>query len=605
MKIYFNLLLITILISSCAKQPELTGEMKVWHKTTLTFTGPESGETATPNPFSDYRLNVTFSQGDRSFVVPGYFAADGNAAYTSATEGDKWRVHFCPDAPGEWMYHVSFRKGTDIAVSDEEGESARYMDEQEGSFKIVESDKTGRDLRALGRLKYVGEHYLQFSQSGEYFVKCGVDAPENLLAYYEIDDTPNVGDRLKKWEAHSKDYNEDATEFLWGPNKDKGKNILGAINYLYDKGLNVFSFLTFNIDGDDRNVYPHLLSVDMDEYQDSANIKKNPTAWEKYVIHDRFDVSKMDQWEQIFSYGEMKGMYLHFKTQENENDQKMDGGELGRERKLYYRELIARYSHHLALNWNLGEENTNTLEQVKDFASYFAQNDPYKSIVVIHTFPNQHDKYYQPLVDEKTNVLGFSVQTSQTDFSQVHSVTNKWVKASSESGRKLVIAVDEPGDAKHSLLPDSDDPDHDNARINALWGTLMAGGSGVEWYFGYSHDHSDLTCESWRSRDLFWNQCKVALDFFNENNLPLTEMENMDELTLAEDDYVFAKTGEVYLIFVKNSKLVEVELPDVGYYAQWLNPKTGERIDIEDESLNEVIKMDCPFKNDALLYLYK
>ena len=78
------------------------------------------------------------------------------------------------------------------------------------------------------------------------------------------------------------------------------------------------------------------------------------------VHHDRFDVSKMAQWERVFEYGDQMGMYLHFKTQETENDQRMDGGALGRERKLYYRELIARFGHHLALNWNLGEENTNT-----------------------------------------------------------------------------------------------------------------------------------------------------------------------------------------------------------------------------------------------------
>ena len=602
---YFYFIVLIFLFSSCIKKPDISGEMKVWHKITLTFTGPESGETASPNPFTDYRLEVTFTRDDKSFIVPGYYAADGNAAYTSATLGDKWRVHFCPDAPGEWNYHVSFKKGTDIAISREEGVSAEYMDGKKGSFLVEESDKTGSDLRAQGRLKYAGEHYLQFSQSGEYFVKCGVDAPENLLAYYEIDDTPNVGDRLKKWEDHANDYDEDASDFLWGPNKEKGKNILGAINYLNKKGLNAFSFLTFNIDGDDRNVYPHLLSVELSDYEKLANVKKNPTAWENLVIHDRFDVSKMDQWEQIFSYGEMKGMYLHFKTQENENDQKMDGGELGRERKLYYRELIARYSHHLALNWNLGEENTNTLSQVKDQARYFAENDPYKSISVVHTYPNEHDKYYQPFVDNKTDVLGFSVQTNKPDFSRVHQVTNKWVKASAESGRKLIIAVDEPGDAKHSLLPDTDNPDHDNARMNALWGTLMAGGSGVEWYFGYSHIHSDLTCESWRSRDLFWDQCKVALDFFNENNLPLTEMENMNELTTSENDYVFAKTGEVYLIFLKESQTVELELPDIGYQVQWLNPKTGEILLVEGETIHEEVKLDCPFVKDALLYLHK
>lgn len=605
MKRAMYLLIFAVLMGACAKQPEINGELKVWHKITLTFEGPESSETATPNPFADYRMNVTFSQGDKTFVVPGYFAADGNAAYTSASAGNKWRAHFRPNSPGEWNYKVSFRKGNDIAVSEEEGESAGYMDGQKGSFVVDESDKTGRDLRAKGRLKYVGEHYPQFSQSGEYFIKCGVDAPENLLAYYEIDATPNVGNRLKKWQDHAQDYNADAGQFLWGPDKQKGKNILGAINYLYIKGLNVFSFLTFNIDGDDRNVFPHLLNVDLKEYQDSAAIKKKTDAWEQHVFHDRFDVSKMDQWEQIFSYGEMKGMFLHFKTQETENDHKMDGGNLGRERKLYYRVLIARYAHHLALNWNLGEENTNSVEQVKDFASYFATNDPYQNISVVHTYPNKHERLYQPLVNEKTGVTGFSIQTNKPDFSRVHKVTQKWIEASAVSGRKLLVAVDEPGDARHALVPDADYADHDTARVNALWGTLMAGGYGVEWYFGYKHAHSDLTCESWRSRDLFWKQCKVALDFFNNYNLPVTEMKNMNELTSSEDDYVFAKPGEVYLIFMKGSGKVEATLPDVGYNALWLNPVTGEKTTLKDRTHNERLKLESPYEKDALLYLHK
>jgi hypothetical protein len=31
----------------------ITGELKKWHKITLTFTGPQSDETAKPNPFLD------------------------------------------------------------------------------------------------------------------------------------------------------------------------------------------------------------------------------------------------------------------------------------------------------------------------------------------------------------------------------------------------------------------------------------------------------------------------------------------------------------------------------------------------------------------------
>ena len=606
---YKNIFILTIITSflfSCSQpKPEITGELKTWHKITLTFDGPNSSELAKPNPFTDYRLDVTFSQGDKIYLVPGYFAADGQAAYTSANSGNKWRVHFSPDATGEWNYKVSFRKGPEIAISEDEGKSAGYMDGEKGTLMVQKTDKTGRDLRAKGRLNYVGKNYLQFASTGDYFMKCGADAPENFLAYYEINSTPNVGGRLKKWEAHAKDYNQDAKDYLWGQNKQKGKNILGAINYLSSKGMNAFSFLTFNIDGDDKNVFPYLLKVDINTYENAASVKKNPHQWDDLTFHDRFEVSKMDQWEQIFSYGDLKGMFLHFKTQETENDQDMDGGDLGKERKLYYRELIAHYSHHLALNWNLGEENTQTTQQQKDMATYFAKHDPYHHLIVIHTFPNEHEKIYTPLLGNKSDLTGLSIQTSKPDFSMVHEVVNKWVTASKSVGKKWVVSVDEPGDAGNALVTDDENPEHNIARINGLWGTLMAGGAGTEWYFGYKHPNSDLTCQSYRSRDLFWNQCKIALDFFRKYHIPFQEMQCMDNLTKTKNDFVFAKPEEIYLVYSKESGEISLNLPDVGYQAMWYNPKTGESKEIKGLSENKSIKFKTPSSQDWLLYLHK
>jgi len=37
-----------------------------------------------------------------------------------------------------------------------------------------------------------------------------------------------------------------------------------------------------------------------------------------------------------------------------------------RQRKLYCREVIARFAHNLALNWNIGEENTQSTEEIVD-----------------------------------------------------------------------------------------------------------------------------------------------------------------------------------------------------------------------------------------------
>src|SRR2546426_6457754 len=96
---------------------QIGGELKQWHDVVLTFDGPATSESADPNPFLNYRLNVTFTKGSKTIQIPGYFAADGNAAETSADSGNKWRVHFVPDETGEWQYSVSFREGPEVSVS--------------------------------------------------------------------------------------------------------------------------------------------------------------------------------------------------------------------------------------------------------------------------------------------------------------------------------------------------------------------------------------------------------------------------------------------------------------------------------------------------------
>ncbi|MGH6959549.1 MAG: DUF5060 domain-containing protein, partial [Dongiaceae bacterium] len=85
---------------------DIQGELKRWNKITLTFDGPRTSEDASPNPFRDYRLSVTFrhARSGTSLTVPGYYAADGRAAETSAASGNQWRAHFIPIEEGEWTW---------------------------------------------------------------------------------------------------------------------------------------------------------------------------------------------------------------------------------------------------------------------------------------------------------------------------------------------------------------------------------------------------------------------------------------------------------------------------------------------------------------------
>lgn len=72
-----------------------------WLRVLLTFKGPETSETADPNPCFNYRLDVTFHGADgQQITVSGFCAADRNAVRTGAQSGNNWRTCFSPNVIG-------------------------------------------------------------------------------------------------------------------------------------------------------------------------------------------------------------------------------------------------------------------------------------------------------------------------------------------------------------------------------------------------------------------------------------------------------------------------------------------------------------------------
>lgn len=555
--------------TTASGDPAITGELRKWHKVTLVFDGPESAETDEYNPFFNYRLNATFTHeaSGKSYVVPGYFAADGNAGITSASSGNKWKVHFTPDEVGDWKYAVDFKKGKWVAIRYRKNDlpTGGFMDGKKGQFSIAASDKTGRDFRAHGRLQYVGEGYLKFAETGKYFYKCGPDAPENFLAYKGFDgDFASDGykdDLVKSWDPHLKDWKEgDPT---WSDSR--GKEIIGVLNYLESKEMNAVSFLTNNIEGDDQNVFPYV----------------------DYNTYDRFDCSKLDQWDMVFSHAQMKGIFLHFKTLEAENQGLLDFGGIGGYTRLYYRELIARFGHHLALNWNLGEEigdwwsidDQKTIPlyaaERRTLAQYIYDVDPYHHHMVIH-----NGDWFTPMYGDQSKLTGASLQTTQEDFGRVNGQLSKVIREAKEAGKVWAVACDEPGDHRHSLITDDENPEHFNARTNGLWGAMLAGGWGTEWYFGYQHPHSDLSCEDYRSRDLFWDMGAICINFFAENEFPVTEMMAQNDLISTEGDFCLAKEGDTYIILLKKSGESQLDLKKINgqFTVDWFDPRKGGKL---------------------------
>jgi hypothetical protein len=587
----------------------ISGELRQWHKVTLTLNGPQAGETdSSPNPFTDYRMTVTFTHesGSPRYEVPGYFAADGDAANTSASSGNKWRVHLSPDKTGRWNWRASFLSGPGVAITPgAAGQAVAPVDGATGSFEITASNKSAPDFRAKGRLQYVGKHYLRFAGSGEYFLKAGPDSPETLLAYEDFDNPRTLKTAIHAYAPHVQDWK--TGDPTWA--KTKGKALIGAINYLASKGVNAMSFMPYTAGGDGDNVWPF---VDRDD-----------------KFH--YDASKLDQWQIVFDHAQAKGIYLHFKLQEQENDDgtggggggrggrgaapagaapegrgaggrgagpaapcpvpaSLDCGDTGRERRLYLRELVARFGYELALNWNMGEENTQTTVQQRAMAQYIHDVDPYDHIVVVHTFPNQQEDVYQPHLGQ-TLLQGLSLQNS---WNAAHQQTTRWVRGSAAAGVPWVVANDEQGSASTGVPPDPGYPGftgkdnqgntvqslHDIRKLT-LWGNLMGGGAGVEYYFGYVLPDNDLTLENFRSRDKSWDYARIALGFFRDEKIPFWDMTNADLLvgnpTNDNSVFCFAKAGEVYLVYLPNGGSAALDLAGVTgqFNVSWFDPRSG------------------------------
>jgi hypothetical protein len=572
-----SILSLIVLLSLCstlfAQSPKIQGDLKKWHTVHMLFNGPQCSETDfRPNPFLDYRLEVSFTNGGKSYKVPGFFAADGISAETSAISGNQWQVNFVPDEAGTWNYRVSFRSGKNISISDLADEGKMLApDGLSGSFQVAEVDKNAPGFLSKGRIVYTGERYLKFSGSGEYFLKNGADSPENFLAYVDFDQTYRFGNKAinregeanpkescHKYETHIRDWKAGDPSWQSG----KGKGIIGALNYLASQGVNSQYMLTMNIQGDGKDVWPY---ADHDE---------------RY----RFDCSKLAQWDVVFSHMDKLGMMMHFVLQETENECLLDGGHTSVQRKVYLRELVARFGHHLGVTWNLGEENGpadwtpvgQTDQMRKDMANYLKSANPYPNFVAVHTHSdNEHqDLVLNPLIGFES-LDGPSMQIGNTE--NINKRTAHFIKESAKSKKPWVVMFDELGPAHKGVMPDEFDALHDTVRHHALWGSLMAGAAGAEWYFGYRYPHNDLMCEDFRSRELWWKQTKIAHDFFL-NNLPLAEMKSANELVNSTNAYCLAKPGVVYIVYLPQAEAAQIALTEEKYTIKWFNPHTGGKL---------------------------
>ncbi len=517
----------------------VTGELKAWHPVTITWTGPNTSETASTNPFLDYRLNVTMTgPSGRRYIVPGHYAADGDAANSAAASGDRWRCRFAPDIAGTWTYRVTFRTGSKVAIdlAATAGRSAGFFDGDTGQFTVDPTDKQGVDFRGKGMLRYVGEHYLRFAETGEWFIKAGTDSPENFLAHRDIDNTPDK----HPYTAHVSHWRAGDPTWRHG----KGKGIIGALNYLSSVGVNSVYALTMNApQGDGKDVF----------------------MWIDTRTHDRYDTSKLDQWNVVMEHANAMGVQMHLVLCESENDTNVLGWPLTDQWKLYIRELAARFSHNPAIQWNLGEEHVFTTEQMRALSDYIRAQDPYAHPIVSHHRFSAENQTYNGMLGHDS-FEGTSLHF-QWKARSVYERTLHWRGRSAEHGRNWVVQHDETNPQRIAR-----DRENEAFRKHVFWANLMAGGAGVEFIMEGLLRNDDFTAYAGT-----WRWMKAGSSFMMD--LPLSTLTPSDGLIAPrrELDHALTDGCGVFVVYQADGGSTKLDLrgQDGLYAVRWFDPRNG------------------------------
>ncbi|MEM9056068.1 MAG: DUF5060 domain-containing protein [Pseudomonadota bacterium] len=527
-----------------------------WHPFNVDFNGPTASETDdAPNPFLDYRLQVTFERPDGSVLtVPGFFDGDGNGS----GEGNVWRVRIAPDQAGTWQYTASFREGDNVAIDlDASAGNAAAFDGQIGSFTVAPLDPDAPGYLSQGRLEYIGEHYPKFAD-GDYWIKGGIDSPENFFGYDGFDNT--LGSSfVHRYPTHVDDWQAGDPNFVSADSGYDGRAIIGALNYLASENVNSFYFLPMNLGGDGKDTYPF--------------VGRSGSSFD----NTHYDISKLTQWTTVLDHAQRVGIAVQFVLNETEspNENWLDNGTLGTERKLFYRELAARFGYLLAKKWNLCEENDFDVPVLNQFADYLSAMDVSDAHIAVHTRPNNFQDYNVIVGDPRYSAT--SIQYNP-DLAGEH--VENWRENSASAGHPWILDMDENTPANTGL----NSGNAVNLRKRALWDVYLSGGH-IEWFFGGNgqSEGGDQNTEDFRTREEMYRYMWYARRLLLEE-LPFATMVPADGLVDGEDsDFggaeVFAEPGVIYAVYLPNASgnpTIDLSAVAGRVTRRWYNPENGQ-----------------------------
>ena len=497
-------------------------------KVEVSFTGPPSaGLDPESNPF-EIIVDIKLESPDGNVILlPAFYDGDG----FGGLDGDVWKFRYSTVETGLWHYTV---------MSEE-----TILDGTQGSFEVVLNPECDleynltEDLRCKGHLGHTGGYYLQF-QDGESWIKTGLDDPENFL-----------GTAFGDWDAKR-----------------------SQLDLLSQLGINSIYVITNNIDGDRRDTWPWVGETE-------AQVKTNP---------DRFDVAKLQEWEDLFSYAQQKGIVLHLVL----ND---DSAWRGYDEQLYIREMVSRFGHHPGIIWNVGEEANEIYsdQEQETFAALIKELDPFDHPVTVHR------KSPWPFLGNKTfNLASIQMGDGSSDFSTSELMDyNKIViehrERSNQLGNPIPIMIDET-----PRITEINENVQNKFRTQVLYPIYLGGGNFELHYRDAYGQNGSVTIDDLRPLI----QDMVNLRFVLEP-LPVLEMLPCNQLLSNPDNLCFGDPDSVMVIYLPGGGSETIDLTQINgnFKTHWIDPQSGESEEPGMVQSGELVSITAPSDQDWLLLL--
>lgn len=479
------------------------------------------------NPFQiPVEVNFTGPAG-QIVAVPAFFDGDGSGGQSGAT----WRVRFFPGEVGRWTFETQSPQGS------LNGWRGEFEVENNPECELNREQVSGFDCK--GTLQSTGRNYLRF-ENGDYWLKLGLDDPENFL-----------GTAFGDWQAKKK-----------------------AIDYLHEYGINSVYIILNNIAGDRNDTWAWL----------------GETPQQAKVNSDRFDISKMAEWEDFFSYVQSKGIVLHLVF----ND---DSAWTGYDHDLFLREIIARFAHHPGIIWNVGEEANEIYSDLEQelLADRIRQLDPYDHPVTVHRRSPWPFLGNQRFTLASLQVGDGASELTSSPLPDYNAIVIEHREKSKELSHVIPVMIDETPRVSN-VNPET----REKLRKQVVYPILMAGGN---FELHYRDVYGQKGTVSIYDLEPMLADMHIAGDIIA--GVPFSDMDSCNSLLSDPMHYCFGKVGETYLIYFPEGGTESIDLSSVGgeFSATWIDPRTGELIFDQNIIADGSSTFSTPKEGDWLLQI--